>query len=155
MLAEKQELQQGSSSSDRSRADLTKRIKELQDKLRDEVEVGGGGGGGISALRVKTPLTCLLFLTAHRCLFGILRRSCQRETLCSCLLFLTAPAALLINQVRDRELQGVRASLKKALEDKESSVGATKEKVCASVGVEGEVCAGVSEWHHVSAGTAV
>ena len=43
--------------------------------------------------------------------------------------------------MRDRELQGVRASLKKALEDKESSVGATKEKVCASVGVEGEVCA--------------
>ena len=44
MLAEKQELQLGSSSSDRSRADLTKRIKEVQDKLRDEVEVRDSDG---------------------------------------------------------------------------------------------------------------
>ena len=56
-------------------------------------------------------------------------------------------------QVRDRELQGVRASLKKALEDKESSVGATKEKVCGSVRVDGEDCVssvcmgrGITSW---------
>ena len=76
----------------------------------------------------------------------------HHETL-TCLLFLAAPPAPLITQVRDRELQGVRASLKKALEDKESSVGATKEKVCDSVRVDGEVCVssvcvgrGITSW---------
>ena len=69
LLAEKLELQGGATLDDQAKTELNRRIKELQDKLRDEVEV------------------------------------------------------------RDRELQGVRAALKKASEEKDASNGASKAQV--------------------------
>ena len=69
LVVERLELQDIVSSNDKSKAELSRCIKDLQDKLRDEVEI------------------------------------------------------------RDRELQGVRAALKKANEDKEANTGANKAQV--------------------------